>query len=191
MIYLRFTVSYIRECDVRWQVVLVKSVLVCMRVLMMLHFPFQPAHWYIFSYSIAFQIIALPSVMNACSGCEPRHMSRVSLRSKELQTGLRLPLGRASSLKARSAMMDRGSASLSKYLREVIDLPVPGFPPWWNEGSPDDGLKGPFQSLEHLTECSKMRKDYSVCLGVFDWHCWSGYTLKWNEMKCYSLVFII
>lgn len=121
--------------------------------------------------------------MNACSGCEPRHMSRVSLRIKELQTGLRLPLGRASSLKARSAMMDRGSASLSKYLREVIDLPVPGFPPWWNEGSPDDGLKGPFQSLEHLTECSKTRKDYSVCLGVFDWHCWSGYTPKWNEMK--------
>lgn len=56
-------------------------------------------------------------------------------------------------------LMDRDSASLSKYLREVIDLPVPGFPPWWNrEGALTNGPKGPFQSLKHLVEISYISK---------------------------------
>lgn len=49
-----------------------KRVLVCMRTLIMLHFPFQCAHWYIFSYTVTSQNAVLCSVMNVCEGYKPQ-----------------------------------------------------------------------------------------------------------------------
>ena len=145
-----------------------------MRILVMLHFPLQPAHGYIFSCAVSFSDAPVLSVMNACSRCEPQSVSPYVSLSKELKDW---PL---------SSFGDcLGLASVFLW-----GLPPPSRPDqlWWAGALPlspstsDKSLtslclsslngeiggvladcgKGPSQSLKHLTEWSSTRKRYFV-----------------------------